>query len=114
MSEHKIVFKQCPYCHTQIAITKQNHDGKCPFRFCKAYGYNSQSSLNENLIKKYVGKSTFSVDLGDIIHCIDVTPQNELICMTIGYPSVHVVSESEFVNLLQNGYLYIKSQTHLS
>lgn len=106
MSKQKILFNQCPHCHTQIAITKQNPDGKCPFRFCKAYSYNSQLPLDENLIERYVGKSRFSVDLGDIVHCIDVTPQNELVCLTIGYPSVHIVAESEFIELLQTGYLY--------
>lgn len=102
MSKCKILFRQCPYCNTQIAITKQNDDGKCPFRFCKGYKYDSKLSLSEELIQKYVGKSTFNTELGDIIHCIDVTPKNDLVCMTIGYPSIHILSESEFVKLLQS------------
>ncbi len=97
--DKKIQYKKCPHCNTLLAITRQNPNGKCPFRFCKAYGYNSQLPLNEELVKKYVGKSHFAVDLGDVIHCIEVTPKDELVCITIGYPSIHIMSESEFNNI---------------
>lgn len=102
-----IHYKHCNHCNTQIAITEQNPNGKCPFRFCKGFGYDSKKSQN---LSEYIGKSGFSVDLGDVVQCIDIVDSNKLVCMTTGYPTIHIVSENQFKHLLSTEYLYPRNQ----
>jgi hypothetical protein len=95
---------KCTCCGTEIIRTTQNPDCKCPFRFCKNYGYDSKEPQKQEL-KKYIGQCSFSVDLGDVVHCIS-TLGDSLICITEGYPTVLLISESEFIHLLQTEYLF--------
>jgi hypothetical protein len=105
MPAQNIKYITCKHYNAKIALTKQNSTGKCPFRFCENCGYDSKEPKNLDLHNKYLGVSKFSVDLGDVVMCIDTQGDN-LVCLTTGYPSVHVVSESEFKNLLNTAYLY--------
>lgn len=105
-----IHYQYCNHCNTKIAVTEQNPHGKCPFRFCKGFGYDSKTPQDTKITDKYVGKSIFAVDLGDIVHCIDVVDSNKLVCMTTGYPTIHIISENQFKELLSTQYLYVKSQ----
>lgn len=90
---------RCPHCQTAILKTKQNKEGKCPFRFCKGYGYNSMDTQDKGAIEKYLGKSKFSVDLGDVVMCIDIVEHDKLVCFTIGQPVVVILTQEEFNNL---------------
>lgn len=104
-----IHYKHCDHCNTKIAITEQNPNGKCPFRFCKGFGYDSKTPQDTEILNKYIGKSEFAVDLGDIVHCIDIVDNDNLVCITTGYPTVHILSENQFKKLLSTQYLYAKS-----
>ena len=105
-TSQKIQYTHCKHCNTKIAKTQQNPEGKCPFRFCKGYGYNSQTPQDTNLLNKYEGKSVFTVDLGDVLHCIDIIDNNKLLCLTAGYPTVHILTEREFNQALSTQYLH--------
>jgi len=92
----RIGYTKYPYYQTKIALTTQNPNDKCPFRFCKGFGYNSMDTRDLDISNKYNGKSKFSSSLGDALICIDtivdeITGQTNLICITIGYPVIFIL-----------------------
>lgn len=98
-------YRVCKNCGVKVFVTKANPNAICEYRHCR-HDRNDDSTIltdeqHKNLIRKYIGKSEFVVELGEPIRCIDIKYPNLLICVSDWYPDQFIFTVEEFEHILK-------------